>query len=77
MQPTTYGNRIVQEMCFPPAHPSLLYGEPKGLKIVFEEHGLWQPGLHFECKDQKKKSCKDGKAYCMRNVMASQPDFKA
>ncbi len=30
MRPTTYGNGIVQEMCFPPAHPPLLYGEPKG-----------------------------------------------
>jgi hypothetical protein len=41
MRPTTYGNGIVQEMCFPPAHPPLLYGEPKGLKIVLEERGLW------------------------------------
>jgi hypothetical protein len=45
MRPTTYGNRIVQEMCFTPAHPPLLYGEPKGLKIVLKERGLWQPGL--------------------------------
>jgi len=45
MRPTTYGNGIVQEMCFPPAHPPLLYGEPKGLKIVLKERGLWQPGL--------------------------------
>jgi hypothetical protein len=40
-------------MCSPPAHPPLLYGEPKGLKIVLEERGLWQPGLRFECKDKK------------------------
>jgi hypothetical protein len=45
MQPTTYGNVIVQEMCFPPAHLPLLYGEPKGLKIVLEQRGLWQLGL--------------------------------
>ncbi len=45
MWPTTYGNGIVQEMWFPPAHPPLLYGEPKGLKIVLEERGLWQPRL--------------------------------
>jgi hypothetical protein len=25
----------------------------------------------------KNNSCKDGKAYCVRNVMANQPDFKA
>jgi hypothetical protein len=50
---TTYDNEIVQEMCFPPAHPPLLYGEPKGFKIVLEEHGLWQPGLRLECKDKK------------------------
>ncbi len=56
MWPTTYGNGIVQEMCFPPAHPPLLYGEPKGLKIVLEEHGLWQLRLRFECKDNKKQS---------------------
>ncbi len=77
MRPTTYGNGIVQEMCFPPAHPPLLYGEPEGLKIVLEERGLWQPGLRLECKDQKNNPCKDGKAYCARNVMANQPDFKA
>jgi hypothetical protein len=41
MRPTTYGNEIVQKICFPLAHPPLLYGEPKGLKIVFEERGLW------------------------------------
>jgi hypothetical protein len=62
---------------FPLAHPPLLYGEPKGLKIVLEERGLWQPGLRLECKDQKNNSCKDGKACYARNVMASQPDFKA
>jgi hypothetical protein len=77
MRPTTYGNRIVQEMCFPLAHSPLLYGEPKGLKIVLEEHGLWQPGLRLECKDKKNNPCKDGRAYCVRNVMANQPDFKA
>ncbi len=77
MRPMTYGNGIVQEMCFPPAHPPLLYGEPKGLKIVLEERGLWQPGLRLECKDQKNNPFKDGKACYARNVMASQPDFKA
>ncbi len=76
MRPTTYGNGIVQEMCFPPAHPPLLYGEPKGLKIVFEERGFWQPGLRLGCKDQKNNSRKDGKACYACNVMASQPDFK-
>jgi hypothetical protein len=30
MRPTTYGNGIVQEMCFPPAHPPLLYGRAQG-----------------------------------------------
>jgi hypothetical protein len=77
MQPTTYGNRIVQKISFPPAHPPVLYGDPKGLKIVLEERGLWQPGLRLECKDQKNNPCKDGKACCAHNVMASQPDFKA
>jgi hypothetical protein len=77
MRPMTYGNGIVQEMCFPFAHPPLLYGELKGLKIVLEEPGLWQPGLRLECTDQKNNLCKDGKACCARNVMASQPDFKA
>jgi hypothetical protein len=76
MWPTTYGNGIVQKMCFPPAHPPLLYGEPKGL-IILEECDFWQPGLRLECKDQKNNSCKDGKACYVCNVMASQPDFKA
>ncbi len=77
MQPMTYGNEIVQEMCFSLAHPPLLYGEPKGLKIVLEERGLWQPGLRLECKDKKNNPCKDGKACCVCNVMVNQPDFKA
>ncbi len=61
-------------------HPHIRHfymGEPKGLKIVLEESGLWQPGLRLECKDQKNNPCKDGKACCACNVMASQPDFKA
>ncbi len=77
MRPTTYDNVIVQEMCFPPTHPPLLYGEPKGLKIVLEERGFWQPGLRLECKDQKNNPHKDGKACYAYNVMASQPNFKA
>jgi hypothetical protein len=36
---------IVQKMCFPLAHMPLLYGEPKGFKIILEECGLWQLGL--------------------------------
>ncbi len=42
MRPTTYGNEILQEMCFPPAHPPLLYGETKGSisrSVVFSNLG--------------------------------------
>ena len=41
----------------PPTNPN----QPKGIKVMLEEHGLWIPCLHLECKKPK---CKVGATLC-------------
>ena len=54
------GVKIIQLMIFqndPPTNPNQL----KGIKVMLEEHGLWIPCLHLECKKPK---CKIGATLC-------------
>ena len=54
------GVKIIQLMIFqndPPTNPN----QPKGIKVMLEEHGLWIPCLHLECKKPK---CKIGATLC-------------
>ncbi|CAG8668554.1 3373_t:CDS:2, partial [Ambispora gerdemannii] len=43
MRSTIFGNGISQNMVFPLDYPDVsLRGEPKGLRIVLSERGLWR-----------------------------------
>ena len=72
---TTYGNGIHQDMCFPDDYSiPELRGEPKGLKVILMERGLWFDGMKLKCKNK----CEEGKINCCaRKTMTNQPDFKA
>ena len=62
--------RVEQEMIFPPDHPSFP-GQPKGMKQVLVERGLWRNGLRMECKE----GCDGTDNCCATVILAHQPDF--
>ncbi|RPA90057.1 hypothetical protein L873DRAFT_1719621, partial [Choiromyces venosus 120613-1] len=47
--------------------------QPKGLREVLKEHGLWQNGLRLDCKD---KQCSIN-ACCAQRLLDVQPDFRS
>jgi len=68
------------------------HGEPKGLRTVLMERGLWRDGMLLECNSCKRKDSDDerqlleqagvfggrGRNFCCaRGVMRKQPDFVA
>ncbi|KIJ51390.1 hypothetical protein M422DRAFT_244566 [Sphaerobolus stellatus SS14] len=59
-----------------PNHP----GQPKGMKQILLERGLYQVGLTMQCKKKKDGSggkCKsDATACCAKRILELQPDFK-
>jgi transposase len=73
--------------------PESLVGQPKGLKRVLQERGLWIDGLKKQCGTTKTKEdietesqsaayteldrCKRGKHCCALRIMENQPDFLA
>jgi hypothetical protein len=70
--------KISQPMVFPQdhlTHPN----EPKGMKQVLTEHGLWCNGMLMICKN--KKDTRDGKCdpkamdCCATHILSLQPDF--
>jgi len=65
------GQKITQEMVFPinhPEHPD----QPKGMKQVLIERGLWSNNLQMKCG-----SCDaDSTQCCARRILDLQPDFK-
>ena len=52
------GTRKEQSMVFPSAHEKFP-NQPKGLREVLKEHGLWRNGLRLDCKDKKCGTCKE------------------
>jgi transposase len=67
------GCRISQPMVFPIDHPTNP-DQPKGIKQVLTEWGLWRQGLLLECK--KPKICSvDSIDCCARRLLSQQPDF--
>ena len=46
------GQQITQSMVFPFNHP-VFPNVTKGIKQVLNEQGLWEAGLHLECKKPK------------------------
>jgi len=55
-------------------------GNPKGLKWVLEERGLWRRGLRLQCRkpgtDKLLKTCLLGGQCCARALIADQADFR-
>jgi len=55
-------------------------GEPKRLKCVLEERGLWRRGLRLQCRklgtDKLLKTCLLGGKCCARGIIADQLDFR-
>lgn len=43
------GNKVIQKMVFPPEH-SDFPDQPKGIKQVLIERGLWENSLAVKCK---------------------------
>jgi hypothetical protein len=63
------GHKTAQSMVFPCDHPTFP-NEPKGIKVVLTERGLFQPGLRGKCQNK----C-DGENCCNKRVLERQPDF--
>ncbi|CAG8670194.1 12814_t:CDS:2, partial [Gigaspora margarita] len=75
---TTKWNSNDQEMGYPLNHPTKkLRGQPKEIKVILEERGLWRDGLLANCERCKKKEKGYTKAVdCYaRRILANQPDF--
>jgi hypothetical protein len=67
------GIKIIQPMIFTHNHPTNP-NQPKGIKAVLEERGLWVPRLCLECKKPK---CEVGAtSCCARRLLGQQPDFQ-
>jgi hypothetical protein len=64
--------KVAQSMIFPPDHPDFA-DQPKGMKQVLSERGLWDNGLRMQCK----KCDFDDKSCCAKRILEFQPDFKA
>ena len=73
------GIRVSQDMNFSSTHPNHP-GQPKGMKQILLEWGLYQVGLTMQCKKKKDGSggkCKsDATACCAKRILELQPDFK-
>jgi hypothetical protein len=65
------GHKISQSMVFPFDHP-VFPNEPKGIKAILTERGLFQPGLRGKCQSGSK--C-DGENCCNKHILECQPDF--
>ena len=65
------GKKVIQQMNFPQNHPDHP-NEPKGVKAVLTEQGLYQC-LHRKCKNK----CElEAISCCNRGILELQPDFK-
>ena len=65
------GERVTQPMIFPHDHPKFP-DQPKGMKQILVEHGLWKNSLQMECK-----TCAyDVTGCCAKHILDLQPDFK-
>lgn len=64
------GERVIQPMVFPVDHTEFP-DQPKGIKAVLIERGLWVEGLLMHCKkcDPEATDC------CARQILNLQPDF--
>ena len=69
---TQNGQKAVQPMIFLANHPESP-GQPKGIKQVLQERGLWTDKLKLKCRDK----CQAGLIHCYaRQLLGMQPDFQ-
>ena len=68
------GQKITRSMVFPQDH-STNPGQPKGVREVLREWGLWWNGLLLLC--QNSKCSVDATSCCATHIMSLQPDFQA
>lgn len=67
------GEKITQPMAFPKDHPEFP-NQPKGMKQVLLERGLWVEKLQMKCRGEK---CAAGSVNCCaKRLLDLQPDFK-
>ena len=66
------GIRIEQEMMFSTNHPEHP-GEPKGIKTILMERGLYQVSLRSKCKGKCESHATN---CCNKRILELQPDFK-
>jgi len=64
--------KIVQPMIFPADHPEFP-DQPKGMKQVLQERGVWIDGLLMKCRD---KCLVDLDNCCAKRLLEVQPDFQ-
>jgi hypothetical protein len=66
------GVRVEQEMVFPANHPQYP-NQPKGIKVILSERGLWQSNLRGKCSSK----CESGATECCnQRILRNQPDFQ-
>lgn len=63
--------KIMQLMAFPMDHPKFP-NQPKGMKWVLQEYGLWIDGHLMKCQD---RCSTDSADYCAKHLLKVQPDF--
>jgi hypothetical protein len=73
------GCKVIQKMIFPDNHweyPS----QPKGMRQILIERGLYHPGLKMQCRKEKNGSggtCDPASTQCcMKRILDLQPDFQ-
>ncbi|KAH9071006.1 hypothetical protein EDB83DRAFT_2221343, partial [Lactarius deliciosus] len=76
--------QVAQKMCFPSDHAKFP-GEPKGMRQVLMERGLWRDKLVMKCGSRSKKRdngpepvarCRSGVTdCCAKHILDSQPNF--
>jgi hypothetical protein len=67
------GQQVSQKMVFGPENPGLC-GQPKGIKQVLDERGLWPEGrFRLKCANADSHS---GLDCCAQRLLSSQPDFR-
>jgi hypothetical protein len=75
------GQQVTQLMCFSADHPEFP-GQPKGMRQVLMERGLWRDGLVMQCKSKKDANGSSGKCLagatdcCAKRILDLQPDFQ-
>ena len=66
------GQRVTQPMIFPADHLEFP-DQPKGVKWVLQERGLWVNGLKLKCRDRCLVGSSD---CCAKRLLEVQPDFQ-